>query len=171
VACVRLGVSYAQTRPPNHDRCGPLSDDAVAFIQEQAFLIVATANAAGDADCSYRGRQPRADGSFAPLVHVADRRTLVLPDFAGNNLFNTIGNLLVNPSIALLFVDFVRQTTWLVQGRATVDEDAASHAQPARCAALRGRRGGARAGTRGCAAATAGAGVTRRGAGVVSSDR
>ncbi|HDR9360165.1 pyridoxamine 5'-phosphate oxidase family protein [Burkholderia vietnamiensis] len=107
----------------------PLSDDAVAFIQEQAFLIVATANAAGDADCSYRGRQPRADGSFAPLVHVADRRTLVLPDFAGNNLFNTIGNLLVNPSIALLFVDFVRQTTWLVQGRATVDEDAGSHAQ------------------------------------------
>lgn len=108
---------------------GPLSDDAVAFIHAQAFLIVATANAAGDSDCSYRGRQPRADGSFAPLVDLPDRRTLVLPDFAGNNLFNTIGNLLVNPAIALLFVDFVRQTTWLVQGRATIDEEAGSHAQ------------------------------------------
>ncbi|WP_321807141.1 pyridoxamine 5'-phosphate oxidase family protein [Burkholderia sp. BCC1993] len=108
---------------------GPLSDDAVAFIHSQAFLIVATANATGDADCSYRGRQPRADGSFAPLVDLPDRRTLVLPDFAGNNLFNTIGNLLVNPAIALLFVDFVRQTTWLVQGRATIDEEARSRAQ------------------------------------------
>ena len=108
---------------------GPLSDDAVAFIREQAFLIVATADTAGDSDCSYRGRQPRADGSFCPLVDLPDRRTLVLPDFAGNNLFNTIGNLLVNPAIALLFVDFVGQTTWLVQGRATIDEDAGSHAR------------------------------------------
>ncbi|MGS0892777.1 pyridoxamine 5'-phosphate oxidase family protein [Burkholderia stagnalis] len=104
---------------------GPLTDDAVAFIREQAFLIVATADAAGNSDCSYRGRQPRADGSFEPLVEIPDAGTLVLPDFAGNNLFNTIGNLLVNPAIALLFVDFVRQTTWLVQGRATLDEDAA----------------------------------------------
>ncbi|GAT99888.1 pyridoxamine 5'-phosphate oxidase family protein [Burkholderia stabilis] len=107
---------------------GPLTDDAIASIREQAFLIVATADAAGDSDCSYRGRQPRADGSFEPLVDVPDCRTLVLPDFAGNNLFNTIGNLLVNPAIALLFVDFMRQTTWLVQGRATIDEDAGSRA-------------------------------------------
>lgn len=52
----------------------------------------------------------------------------MLPDFAGNKLFNTIGNLLVNPAIALLFVDFVGRTTWLVQGRATIDEDAGSRA-------------------------------------------
>ncbi|MBN3791410.1 pyridoxamine 5'-phosphate oxidase family protein [Burkholderia sp. Ac-20353] len=103
---------------------GPLSADAIAFIREQAFLIVATANAAGDSDCSYRGRQPRSDSTFEPLVDVPDPGTLVLPDFAGNNLFNTIGNLLVNPGIALLFVDFPRKTTWLVQGHATVDEDA-----------------------------------------------
>lgn len=106
------------------NRHGPLSADAIAFIREQAFLIVATANAAGDSDCSYRGRQSRGDGTFEPLVDVPDPGTLVLPDFAGNNLFNTLGNLLVNPGVALLFVDFPRKTTWLVQGRATVDEDA-----------------------------------------------
>ncbi|WP_367190196.1 pyridoxamine 5'-phosphate oxidase family protein [Burkholderia sp. Ed8] len=130
VACVRPDDRHATAfAPPDtmNDPC-PLTDDAIAFIREQAFLIVATADAAGNGDCSYRGRQPRGDGSFEPLVHLPDRRTLVLPDFAGNNLFNTIGNLLVNPAIALLFVDFVRQTTWLVQGRATIDEDAASRA-------------------------------------------
>ncbi|KVV18122.1 pyridoxamine 5'-phosphate oxidase [Burkholderia cepacia] len=125
VACVRIAHSHATASAPTdtmNDR-GPLTDDAIAFIREQAFLIVATADEGGNSDCSYRGRQPRADGSFEPLVDVPDRRTLVLPDFAGNNLFNTIGNLLVNPAVALLFVDFVRQTTWLVQGRATIDED------------------------------------------------
>ncbi|WP_244107362.1 pyridoxamine 5'-phosphate oxidase family protein [Burkholderia sp. BCC0419] len=130
VACVRIADPHATAPAPTdtmNDR-GPLTDDAIAFIREQAFLIVATADAAGNSDCSYRGRQPRADGSFAPLVDIPDRRTLVLPDFAGNNLLNTIGNLLVNPAIALLFVDFVRQTTWLVQGRATLDEDAQRHA-------------------------------------------
>lgn len=100
-----------------------LSAEAVAFIRAQSFLIVATANAAGDSDCSYRGRQPRGDGTFEPLVEVLDPGTLVLPDFAGNNLFNTLGNLLVNPGIALLFVDFPRKTAWMVQGRATIDED------------------------------------------------
>lgn len=130
VACVRITDPHATAHAPTdtmNDR-GPLTDDAIAFIREQAFLIVATADAAGNGDCSYRGRQPRADGSFTPLVHIPDRRTLVLPDFAGNNLLNTIGNLLVNPAIALLFVDFVRQTTWLVQGRATLDEDAQARA-------------------------------------------
>ncbi|MGU7784109.1 pyridoxamine 5'-phosphate oxidase family protein [Burkholderia sp. PU8-34] len=97
---------------------------AIAFIREQAFLIVATANACGDSDCSYRGRQPRGDGTFEPLVDIPDAGTLVLPDFAGNNLFNTIGNLLVNPGIALLFVDFAQKATWLVQGRASIEEDA-----------------------------------------------
>lgn len=118
----------ACTHTPTMNDHGPLTDDAIAFIREQAFLIVATADAAGNGDCSYRGRQPRADGSFEPLVDMPDRCTLVLPDFAGNNLFNTIGNLLVNPAIALLFVDFVRQTTWLVQGRATIDAHTESRA-------------------------------------------
>ncbi len=130
VACVHNAHSHATACAPDdtmNDR-GPLTDDAIAFIREQAFLIVATADADGNSDCSYRGREPRADGSFEPLVDMPDRRTLVLPDFAGNNLFNTIGNLLVNPAIALLFVDFVRQTTWLVQGRATIDEAAENHA-------------------------------------------
>ncbi len=130
VACVRIIDPHATAHAPTdtmNDR-GPLTDDAIAFIREQAFLIVATADAAGNGDCSYRGRQPRADGSFTPLVDIPDRRTLVLPDFAGNNLLNTIGNLLVNPAIALLFIDFVRQKTWLVQGHATLDEDAQARA-------------------------------------------
>ena len=45
---------------------------------------------------------------------------LVFPDYPGNNLFNTIGNLLEHPALALLFVDFARQSTVLVQGRAAL---------------------------------------------------
>jgi len=48
---------------------------------------------------------------------------LVFPDFAGNNLFLSLGNLLVNPQIGLLFVDFDGQTRLRVNGRTTLLED------------------------------------------------
>ena len=75
-----------------------------------------SASAAGACDCSYRGRQT--EGAPEPLLRVAGDGTLVFPDYPGNNLFNTIGNLLEHPQIALLFVDFARQCTVQLQGQA-----------------------------------------------------
>ena len=51
------------------------------------------------ADVSHRGGKPG-------FVRVEDERTLTFPDFAGNNHFNTIGNIFLNPWAGLLFVDF-----------------------------------------------------------------
>ena len=47
-------------------------------------------------------------GGNAGFVTVEDSRTLYVPDFAGNNYFNTFGNLVQNPNAALLFIDFER---------------------------------------------------------------
>lgn len=44
----------------------------------------------------------------------------MFPDYAGNNMFNTLGNLLVNPKSGLLFIDFERGNTLQLTGRATV---------------------------------------------------
>lgn len=86
------------------------------WLEAQPFFLLGSANAAGDCDSSYRGRQT--EGVAEPLLQVVDDTLLVLPDYPGNNLFNTIGNLLEHPEIALLFVDFARQSTVLLQGRA-----------------------------------------------------
>ena len=83
------------------------------WLEARAFFFVGSASAAGDCDCSYRGR---ADG---PLLRVqADG--VVFPDYPGNNLFNTLGNLIEDEHIALLFVDFDGRRSVTLQGRAAI---------------------------------------------------
>lgn len=89
-----------------------------AFIRSADTLFIATNSgpvrgAAGGADVSHRGGRPgfvRVDGD-----------TLTIPDFAGNRYFNTLGNLVLAPRAALLFLDFERGDLLQLQGEATVD--------------------------------------------------
>jgi predicted pyridoxine 5'-phosphate oxidase superfamily flavin-nucleotide-binding protein len=80
-------------------------------------FFIASAHPAGGADASHRGGPPG-------FVRVLDERTLVFPDYAGNTMFNTLGNIVANPSAGLLFVDFEAGTTLQLTGRAEVVWDA-----------------------------------------------
>jgi len=78
------------------------------FIASAAALEAET----GGIDISHRGGRPgfiRIDGD-----------TLTIPDFAGNNYFNTLGNLLQEPRAALLFVDFETGSVLQLQGKAEI---------------------------------------------------
>jgi hypothetical protein len=52
-----------------------------------------------------------------------DAKTLVFPDFSGNKLYNSLGNILVNPHIGMLFVDFQNRSRARVNGAAKIIED------------------------------------------------
>ncbi|MEM9761674.1 MAG: pyridoxamine 5'-phosphate oxidase family protein [Pseudomonadota bacterium] len=65
-------------------------------------------------DASHRGGAPG-------FVHVAGPTRLLIPDYAGNNFFNTIGNLVSDPRVGLLFVDFSTGGLLHLTGRASVD--------------------------------------------------
>ncbi|MCG8691224.1 MAG: pyridoxamine 5'-phosphate oxidase family protein, partial [Minwuiales bacterium] len=67
-------------------------------------------------DASHRG----GDKGF---VTVDNETRLTFPDYAGNNHYNTIGNLVVDPRVGLLFVDFETGSLLQLTGRATVDWD------------------------------------------------
>lgn len=73
-------------------------------------------NPAFGMDASHRGGDP----GFIRLI--GDRR-LVFPDYAGNKHFNTIGNLVLDPRIGLLFVDFESGSLLQLTGRASIDWD------------------------------------------------
>lgn len=90
------------------------------WLEAQPFFLLGSASTVGDCDCSYRGRET--EGAAEPLLHVLDDARLVFPDYRGNNLFNTIGNLLEHPRLSLLFVDFARQSTVQLQGQARLAE-------------------------------------------------
>lgn len=87
---------------------------ATAPSPERTFFI-ATLHPGVGADVSHRGGP-------AGFVRVEANR-VSWPDLPGNNMFNTIGNLLVNPRCGLLFVDFDRGTSRQIEGRATVHWD------------------------------------------------
>lgn len=92
------------------------SDDK-AFIESAIYFFVATADAAGRPDCSFKGGRPG-------FVRVAGPSELAFPDYDGNGMFKSLGNLLVNDNIGLLFIDMHERPRRLrVNGTATVRRD------------------------------------------------
>src|SRR5258708_26666213 len=72
------------------------SDDK-AFIESVPYFFLATADARGQPDCSYKGGMPG-------FVCVIGPSELAFPDYDGNRMFKSLGNILVNPSIGMLFI-------------------------------------------------------------------
>ena len=87
-----------------------------SFIESRTMFFLATANARGEPDCSYKG----GDAGF---VRITADDELAFPSYDGNGMFRSLGNLVVNPAVALLFVDFEHPNRLRVNGRASIDAD------------------------------------------------
>ena len=90
-------------------------DDA-AFIESCSMFFLATADAEGWPDCSYKGGMPG-------FVRVVDPKTLAFPSYDGNGMFRSLGNILVNPKVGLLFVDWEHPHRTRVNGTASLHDD------------------------------------------------
>jgi predicted pyridoxine 5'-phosphate oxidase superfamily flavin-nucleotide-binding protein len=67
------------------------------LIENAIYFFIATADAEGRPDCSYKGGAPG-------FVRVVGPDELAFPDYDGNGMFKSIGNMLVNPNVGLLFI-------------------------------------------------------------------
>jgi predicted pyridoxine 5'-phosphate oxidase superfamily flavin-nucleotide-binding protein len=87
-----------------------------AFIERMDMFFLATADAAGHPQCSYKGGDPG-------FVRVLDPHTLAFPTYDGNGMYLSMGNVAVNPNVGLLFVDFTaaRPARLRVNGVAGID--------------------------------------------------
>src|SRR5687768_10152814 len=92
------------------------TEEDKAFISRCRMFFIATADSQGQPDCSYKGGLPG-------FVRAIDDTTLAIPDYDGNGQYRTWGNVLVNPRIGLLFVDFETPKRLRVNGTATVSAD------------------------------------------------
>ena len=98
-------------------------DDDRAFIESRTMFFIATADAEGRPDCSYKGGDPG-------FVRVTAGDELVFPDYDGNGMFKSLGNLAANPHVGLLFIAMGERPQRLrVNGRAEVVRDDAAMAQ------------------------------------------
>ena len=105
-----------------------ISPERAAFFESLPFFFIATANLEGECDCSYRGRELDALGKSYPLVKVLDDKTLVFPDYPGNKLYNSLGNVIVNGHIGMLFIDFEAQRRMRLNGHAVIIDHSSTYA-------------------------------------------
>ena len=85
------------------------------FIARASMFFLATADADGRPDVSYKGGIPG-------FVQVVDERTLAFPSYDGNGQYRSLGNIAVNPHVSLLFIDFEHPNRMRITGRASLQE-------------------------------------------------
>ncbi len=102
------------------DRLAEVTTDLIGdpyrrFIEARDMFFLATTDADGMPQCSYKGGEPG-------FVRVVDDHTIAFPVYDGNGMFLSMGNLVVNPNVGILFVDLEGGTRLRFNGVASVDE-------------------------------------------------
>jgi predicted pyridoxine 5'-phosphate oxidase superfamily flavin-nucleotide-binding protein len=87
-----------------------------AFVESRNMFFLATADAAGRPDCSYKGGLPG-------FVRVTGPAELAFPSYDGNGMFRSLGNVTANPAVGLLFLDFEKPRRLRVNGVASASEN------------------------------------------------
>jgi len=85
------------------------------FVERADMFFLATADAEGRPQCSYKGGDPG-------FVRVLDEHTIAFPLYDGNGMYLSAGNALVNPHVGLLFIDFQQRRRMRLNGIASVDD-------------------------------------------------
>jgi uncharacterized protein len=86
------------------------------FIESLDMFFLATADEHGHPQCSYKGGDPG-------FVRVVGERQLAIPNYDGNGMYLSWGNVSVNPNVGLLFIDFAGQRRMRVNGTASINPD------------------------------------------------
>ena len=91
-----------------------LNSTMVKLIERQEMMFLATADSKGECDSSFRAGP-------AGFVVDLDSKTLIYPEYRGNGVHASLGNIQENPHLGILFVDFLESTVGLhVNGKAVV---------------------------------------------------
>ncbi|MCP2318425.1 hypothetical protein APR12_003780 [Nocardia amikacinitolerans] len=96
-----------------------LNETMIEFIGRMDMAFIATADKHGECDNSFRAGPPG-------FLHVIDDRTVAYPEYRGNGVMASLGNILENPHVGILLIDFVRDLIGLhINGSARIVEDEA----------------------------------------------
>ncbi|MBV1850560.1 pyridoxamine 5'-phosphate oxidase family protein [Catellatospora tritici] len=119
----RYGTTERAERFYDQQVLDHLNERMREFVGRQEMMFVATADADGACDSTFRAGPPG-------FVHVAGPRQVLWPEYRGNGVMASLGNIGENGNVGLLFVDFVRDVIGLhVNGRAGIVEDALARSE------------------------------------------
>lgn len=84
------------------------------FIEGRDMFFIASVDARGHASCSYKGGEPG-------FVRVVDEHTIAFPNYDGNGMYQSMGNVLSTGQVGLLFIDFENRRRMRYNGFASID--------------------------------------------------
>lgn len=94
-----------------------LNEEMIQFVSKQKMVFLATADGKGDCDSTFRAGE---EG----FVKVINNKTLIYPEYRGNGVHASLGNIVENPHIGLLFIDFTEHQIGLhINGKAEIIEN------------------------------------------------
>lgn len=94
-----------------------LNEDMIRFISEQSFMFMSTSDAGGNCDSTFKAGEKG-------FVYIIDERKIIYPEYRGNGVMASLGNISENPHIGLLFMDFINHHIGLhVNGSAEIKEN------------------------------------------------
>jgi predicted pyridoxine 5'-phosphate oxidase superfamily flavin-nucleotide-binding protein len=94
-----------------------LNERMIEFISQQELVFIATADGKGNCDCSLRSGLPG-------FVRILSQSTLAYPEYRGNGVLASLGNIYENPGIGMMFPDFFQNKIGLhVNGHAVIIEN------------------------------------------------
>lgn len=92
-----------------------INDEDRAFIESRDFFYLSTVDQDGWPTVSYKGGP-------VGVLHVEDERTIVFPNYDGNGMYLSLGNLAADDRVGLLLIDFETPRRLRIQARATIDD-------------------------------------------------
>lgn len=92
-----------------------IDDNTKSFIESRDMFFLATCDADGNPQCSYKGGDPG-------FVRVVDEQTIAFPSYDGNGMFLSLGNIRAHANVGMLFIDFESPKRVRVNGCASLDE-------------------------------------------------
>ncbi len=117
----RYGGRKVADRLEQHRRHTTFTDDDKAFIERTPFFFLAT-TWQDSVDCSIKGGMPG-------FVRVTAPNELTWPDYDGNRMYRSLGNILKNPNVGILFVKFDAKSTRLrINGQARIIDNEEEYA-------------------------------------------
>lgn len=112
----RFGTKLLADRLAQYTRRTAFTEEDRAFIEGRTFFYLATADAEGFPDCSYKGGAPG-------WVFLTGPDSLAFPSLDGNGMYRSLGNILVNPRVGMMFMSFDPPRRLRVNGTARLDFD------------------------------------------------
>ena len=96
-----------------------IDSDEKAFIEGLDMFFLGTSDEQGHPNCSYKGGEKGGEPGF---LRILDEHTVAFPNYDGNGMYLSAGNVLTNPNVGMLFIDFEKGRRLRINGVASIDE-------------------------------------------------